>query len=683
MSRPSVGGRLAGRYEIRSVIADRPTGMLYRGFDEQIGVEVALRLIDAELLVDDEERRSFVQRAVRARPLQHPNLMRLYDALIDEDTVVLVMQWAPGDRLARRLREGRAPDREEARRILRRAAAGIAHAHQHGIVLGNVRPDTVILYPEGLKLTNVGIGPALPRARFLAAMQRHGEDQGLAPELVAGNPVDARTDVYALAVLARTLFSALDGAPSAAIAPVLARALVEDPALRPRDAEAFVRELEAALDGRMPTRSISSMSTVRDTEPVPRIPSASLGQLTRPEVRRAGAGKTALDASVSAAGDAHEADVTGRHSREEPETVVRPRPGGSGVVELELEELVEVEAPRAPPTAVAPAPAEIVRALPAQHARPPSIEPELSLPVEEATRPVVKTPAAPLRVVRPLYEEESATTRVEKISIDHGPPMVAPPPAIAQSLPEALRAQPDYAQADRHGRALLFLVVAAMSIGIFGGGALWRFASATHTTPTVTVVTVPAPVPAPAPAPPPAPIPAPAAKLPTQPAAVTQTTWTGACPLGMAHLTSPHAYCIDQYEYPGGHTMPRTHVSVADAEHVCESRGLRLCSDPEWENACRGPGAASYPYGQSFDGSRCNVAGHGGVIEEAGSRPHCRSGAGAFDMSGNVAEWTQNGNQRGGSARSPTTDTRCSHVVRGADASGADDVGFRCCAAAH
>jgi serine/threonine protein kinase len=87
---PAVGDRLAGRYEIRAVTADRPTGLLYRAYDHQIGVEVALRIIDAELLSAPGDRRAFVERTVRAKTLQHPNLIRLYDVVVDHGVVFLV-----------------------------------------------------------------------------------------------------------------------------------------------------------------------------------------------------------------------------------------------------------------------------------------------------------------------------------------------------------------------------------------------------------------------------------------------------------------------------------------------------------------------------------------------------------------------------------------------------------------
>ena len=57
---------------------------------------------------------------------------------------------------------------------------------------------------------------------------------------------------------------------------------------------------------------------------------------------------------------------------------------------------------------------------------------------------------------------------------------------------------------------------------------------------------------------------------------VTPLAPASACPLGMTELSSPHRFCIDQYEYPGGRTIPRTSISFTDATQICASRGLRL-----------------------------------------------------------------------------------------------------------
>ena len=62
---------------------------------------------------------------------------------------------------------------------------------------------------------------------------------------------------------------------------------------------------------------------------------------------------------------------------------------------------------------------------------------------------------------------------------------------------------------------------------------------------------------------------------------------------------------------------------------------------------CRGKGGASYPYGQAYDAARCNTK---GTLAASGAFASCRSAVGAYDMSGNVAEWVSTGGQKGGSA---------------------------------
>jgi hypothetical protein len=156
---------------------------------------------------------------------------------------------------------------------------------------------------------------------------------------------------------------------------------------------------------------------------------------------------------------------------------------------------------------------------------------------------------------------------------------------------------------------------------------------------------------------------------------------SGPCPLG-AHLVggAGRPFCVDVYEYPGGNTMPRTSVSFAEAGHICSQRGERLCSEAEWERACRGKGAASYPYGQTFDPTRCNTKGNSGEIAPTGTFASCKSASGAYDMSGNVGEWVASGAQKGGSAQHGAREARCSALVKGAAVEGSVFVGFRCCA---
>jgi formylglycine-generating enzyme required for sulfatase activity len=151
------------------------------------------------------------------------------------------------------------------------------------------------------------------------------------------------------------------------------------------------------------------------------------------------------------------------------------------------------------------------------------------------------------------------------------------------------------------------------------------------------------------------------------------------------------AFCVDLYEYPNQPgAAPKTNVGWQDAKQACESVGKRLCTEPEWERACKGPANQRFPYGNEFnpnvcatqtaDGQKRNVAGAGGW---AG----CRSTFGIYDMSGNVREWTASpvapgqGSYviKGGDSDDPDWAVRCAVRLPAAPGTKSYLVGFRCC----
>lgn len=104
---------------------------------------------------------------------------------------------------------------------------------------------------------------------------------------------------------------------------------------------------------------------------------------------------------------------------------------------------------------------------------------------------------------------------------------------------------------------------------------------------------------------------------------------------------STGSYCIDVYEYPNVMGVPPVgRKEFEEAVSSCESIGKRLCTEAEWEKACRGPGGNVFPYGDEYKAGVCPAGlDRQNTFEVSGKFAECVSGYGVRDMSGGVREW--------------------------------------------
>ncbi len=148
------------------------------------------------------------------------------------------------------------------------------------------------------------------------------------------------------------------------------------------------------------------------------------------------------------------------------------------------------------------------------------------------------------------------------------------------------------------------------------------------------------------------------------------------------------AFDIDAYPYPNDPAQPpRTGVTRDEASKLCAARGRRLCTEVEWERACKGPKNFRYEYGNRFDPKVCPTG--LGAIASLGGSPECVSGFGVHAMHGYVWEWTasdwKRGKdegkvvERGGHGNQPYAHMRCSNARAAVASKGEASVGFRCC----
>ncbi len=151
-------------------------------------------------------------------------------------------------------------------------------------------------------------------------------------------------------------------------------------------------------------------------------------------------------------------------------------------------------------------------------------------------------------------------------------------------------------------------------------------------------------------------------------------------------------FLIDQYEYPNlAGAPPKADVDYETADKLCKEAGKRLCTEVEWEKACKGPSNAIYGYASTtpadtFDPDFCG----NGLADKgypSGSKENCKSGYGVYDVSGNFREWTSTQGKdtptrrvvKGGIRGNPERGTRCAFHNDENEVFKDEGMSFRCC----
>lgn len=203
---------LAGRYRLRTVIGRGAMGEVWRARDELLDTDVAVKVLLAQGS-DATAAARFRLEAQTAGSLHHPHVVGVLDFGAHEDRLFLVMELVDGDSLRALSATGPRPA-EQVARIATQAAAGLAAAHQQGIVHRDIKPGNLLLDADDtVKIGDFGIARFLddPSAGLTATGQIVGTSLYLAPERALGRPAGPATDVYSLGCV---LYQLLTGHPA-------------------------------------------------------------------------------------------------------------------------------------------------------------------------------------------------------------------------------------------------------------------------------------------------------------------------------------------------------------------------------------------------------------------------------------------------------------------------------------
>jgi Tol biopolymer transport system component/tRNA A-37 threonylcarbamoyl transferase component Bud32 len=204
-----LGTRLT-HFHVLEKIGEGGMGSVYKARDEKLSRLVALKVLRPELLDSEQWRRRFLREAHAAATVTHPNIATIHDVGEQDGTVYLVMEFVEGKTLRALLHRLRLP-LQDALRLGTAIAEGLAAAHQSDVVHCDLKPENVVVGPDGqpkildfglAKLLGArsGLGDWSSAATATADMSRDGRVLGtpayMSPEQARGEEVDARTDVF-------------------------------------------------------------------------------------------------------------------------------------------------------------------------------------------------------------------------------------------------------------------------------------------------------------------------------------------------------------------------------------------------------------------------------------------------------------------------------------------------------
>jgi len=198
-----IGGiNRVGKYELRSKLGEGSMATVFNAWEQELEREVAIKMLKYKLAYDDKFLDRFEQEAKIIASLNHPNIVNVFEVIDKYSTRFIVMEKLHGQDLSATLADKGAFDLTQTREILYQVASALQYAHNHGdkgIVHRDIKPSNIVIDAYGnIKLTDFGIaGPPQNKE-----VNIEGSPSYLAPEIINGDMLDGRADIYALGVMA-------------------------------------------------------------------------------------------------------------------------------------------------------------------------------------------------------------------------------------------------------------------------------------------------------------------------------------------------------------------------------------------------------------------------------------------------------------------------------------------------
>lgn len=199
-----VGKRLDGRYEIKEVIGVGGMAYVYKAYDSIDDRTVAVKILRDEYLANEEFTRRFKNESKAIAILSHPNIVKVYDVSFGERLQYIVMEYIDGITLKEYIEQQQDIKWKEAVHFIVQILRALQHAHDKGIVHRDIKPQNIMLLPDGtIKVTDFGIARfSRNEIRATSATDKAiGSVHYISPEQARGDITDEKADIYSTGVM--------------------------------------------------------------------------------------------------------------------------------------------------------------------------------------------------------------------------------------------------------------------------------------------------------------------------------------------------------------------------------------------------------------------------------------------------------------------------------------------------
>src|ERR1051326_6515465 len=195
-------GKLFGKYKIVAKIGQGGMGQVYKAVQEGLDREVAVKVLPPNLLSNPEVVARFKREIQICAKLQHPSLVKVYDEGVQDGIHYFAMEYFPGESLHKYLQKQGPLPVDAALRLTSEVLTAIGHIHQEGLIHRDVKPSNVMVGPDGsAKLMDFGLARDLAKSAMTQSGALLGTLGYMSPEMIRGDKVDSRSDLYQVGVV--------------------------------------------------------------------------------------------------------------------------------------------------------------------------------------------------------------------------------------------------------------------------------------------------------------------------------------------------------------------------------------------------------------------------------------------------------------------------------------------------